>query len=217
MTERARIEAVLFDWDGTIVDSAELSYRCYERLFASYGLPFGRREFERTYSPNWQRTYLEVGLPAAHWTEADERWLAFYAEERNGLVSGALAALSELRESGVRLGVVSSGERSRVADEIVQLGLEGFFEALVCGTDVECKKPHPEGLHTALRQLALGPAAAAYVGDSPEDVEMARAAGVFAVGVPGGFPNRERLRASCPDLLASSLSEAVQTLLMRSS
>ena len=55
----------------------------------------------------------------------------------------------------------------------------------------------------------------AYVGDSPEDVRMAQAAGVFAVGIPGAFPNRELLVASAPELLASTLEEAVGALLAR--
>ena len=52
-----------------------------------------------------------------------------------------------------------------------------------------------------------------YVGDSPEDVAMAKAAGAFALGIPGGFPNREALAASAPDLLVSSLAAAVEALL----
>jgi len=66
-----------------------------------------------------------------------------------------------------------------------------------------------------LERLGVTPDLAAYVGDSPEDVQMARAAGVYAVGVPGGFPNREALQASGPDLLAESLDSAVGALLRR--
>ena len=57
----------------------------------------------------------------------------------------------------------------------------------------------------ALERMGLRPEEAAYVGDSPEDVEMARGAGVFAIGIPGAFPNREALVASRPDFLAESL------------
>ena len=59
---------------------------------------------------------------------------------------------------------------------------------------------------------SIAPGEAAYVGDSPEDVEMARAAGAFSVGVPGGFPNREALEASAPDLLAEDLAAVVAAL-----
>ena len=57
------LRAVLFDWDGTIVDSAEASFRCYVRLFESYRIPFDRERFQRTYSPDWYRTYTTLGLP----------------------------------------------------------------------------------------------------------------------------------------------------------
>jgi phosphoglycolate phosphatase-like HAD superfamily hydrolase len=87
-----------------------------------------------------------------------------------------------------------------------------FFETLVCAEDIRHRKPHPEGLLIALDRLRLMPEAVAYVGDSPEDVEMARAAGVFAVGIPGAFPNRQALSDSRPDLLVPSLQEAVKAL-----
>src|SRR5207249_1707884 len=83
---------VLFDWDGTIVDSAEASFRCYVRLFESYRIPFDRDRFQSTYSPDWYRTYAALGLPKECWDEADERWLGFYAGEENVMLGGARAA-----------------------------------------------------------------------------------------------------------------------------
>jgi phosphoglycolate phosphatase-like HAD superfamily hydrolase len=84
---------------------------------------------------------------------------------------------------------------------------------VVCGGDLPFKKPRPEPLLMALDGLALRPAEAAYVGDSPEDMEMTRAAGGFAVAISGGFPNHEALAASRPDAHAPSLQEAVALLL----
>jgi beta-phosphoglucomutase-like phosphatase (HAD superfamily) len=69
--------------------------------------------------------------------------------------------------------------------------VERYFRTVVFGGDTPNRKPHPEALLLALERMGVAPGRAAYVGDSPEDVEMARAAGVRAVGVPGGFPNRE--------------------------
>ena len=84
---------------------------------------------------------------------------------------------------------------------------------MVCGGETERRKPDPEPLLVALGRLAVSPAEAAYVGDSPEDVAMARSAGAFAVGIPGGFPNREALVASLPDVLPASLDAALECLL----
>jgi len=206
------LAAVLFDWDGTLLDSAEASYRCFVRLFDSYGIGFDRALFGRTYSPNWQRTYEAVGLAPEHWPEADQRWLAHYGAEENRLVPGAREALIRLDEAGIAQGVVTSGDRSRVSREIAGLGVERYFRTVVFGGDARNRKPHPEALLLALDRMAVAPDRAAYVGDSPEDEEMARAAGVRAVGVPGGFPNREALAASRPDVLAPDVLSAVNAL-----
>lgn len=205
--------AVLFDWDGTLVDSAQRTYRCYVRVFSAYGIGYDEAAFERTYSPDWYRTYEDVGLARDHWPEADARWLSCYDTETSRLVAGAQEMLERLAAAGLAQGLVSSGDGSRVRREIQALGLEQYFGAVVCGGETARRKPDPEPLLVALGQLSIPPAAAAYVGDSPEDVAMAKAAGVFAVGIPGGFPNREALAASRPDLLARSLDEALPALL----
>ena len=149
------------------------------------------------------------------WAEADARWLALYDEEETQLLPGASEAIGRLSDAGFALGVVTSGSRPRVVREVERFGLAPRFAELVCAEDTPRRKPHPEPLHVALGRLGVAAAAAACVGDSPEDVEMARAAGVLSVGVPGGFPNREALRGSGPDLWAAELAEAVGHLLAR--
>jgi len=207
------LRAVLFDWDGTLVDSAERTYGCYVRVFSAYGIGFDHAAFERTYSPDWYRTYEEVGLPRERWPEADARWLACYEAEPSRLLPGARQALEHLDAAGFAQGLVSSGDGSRVRREIAALGLGRYFGAVVCGGETARRKPDPEPLLLALARLGVPPGETAYVGDSPEDVAMARSAGVMAVGVPGGFPNREALAASRPDVLAPSLAEALRRLL----
>ena len=203
----------MFDWDGTLLDSAETTFRCYRTLFAPYGIDFTRELFTRTYAPDWYRTYEGIGLAPGLWREADSRWLEIYRGESCGLVSGAKEALAQIASTDVRAGLVTSGSRPRIEADLDRLGLAGAFAAVVCGDDAAQKKPHPEALHAALSRLEISAPDAAYVGDSPEDVAMARAADVFAVGVEGAFPNVEALRESRPDLLARDLAHAVQALL----
>jgi len=213
MTALNGLRAVLFDWDGTLADSAERTYGCYVRVFSAYGIGYDHAAFERTYSPDWYRTYDQVGLPREHWPDADARWLSCYASEPSRLLPGVREALERLAGRGLAQGLVSSGDGTRVRREIETLGLERFFGAVVCGGETARRKPDPEPLLVALERLGVAPTETAYVGDSPEDVVMARAAGAFAVGIPGGFPNREALAASSPDILAPSLDEAVKALL----
>ena len=205
--------AVLFDWDGTLVDSAERTFRCYARVFAVFGIAFDRADFERTYSPDWYRTYAQIGLRDEDWAEADARWIDCYETEPSALVAGARGALERLSGSGRTLGLVTSGDASRVRGELATLQLESLFATAVCGGETARRKPHPEPLLVALERLGIPPAECAYVGDSPEDVQMAKAAGALAVGIPGGFPNREALVASAPDLLVPSLGDAVAALI----
>ena len=91
--------------------------------------------------------------------------------------------------------------------------MRGLFGVLISAEDVERRKPDPQPVLRGLEVLGVSPAEAAYVGDSPEDVEMARGAGVYVVGVPGPFPNREELKASAPDIVCDSLAAAVAALL----
>ena len=207
------LRALLFDWDGTLADSAAASFRCYSRLFEAFRIAFDHERFESTYSPNWYRTYAAVGLPEERWSEADALWLEHYAREECRLVPGAKEALTRGLEAGLVQGLVTSGSRERVARDLAATGLSGFFRTVVCGEDARRPKPHPDAMILALERLGVDRRHAAYVGDSPEDMEMARAAGVYAVGVPGGFPNREALKLARPDILAADLDEALTGLL----
>ncbi len=207
------LRALLFDWDGTLWDSSEASYRSYARLFEGYGIPFDRRRFEETYSPDWYVTYRALGLPEGLWEEADGRWMAEYAREERRLLPDAREALAQVQRRGLALGLVTSGSRDRVLGELDAFAIRGLFTAVVCGEDVERRKPDPEGLLLALERVGARPGEAAYLGDSPEDVAMAKAAGVLSVGIPGGFPNRPSLVASAPHLLAASLADAIRGLL----
>lgn len=206
------LRAVLFDWDGTLADTAEASFRCYVRTFAEYGIAFDRDTYRQTYSPNWYHTFRCVGLPEERWADADERWLHHFAEETVDLIDGARAALEALARRGVTQAIVTSGSRPRIERELVAHGLR--FDEVVCGTDTTRKKPHPDPLQLALSRLGIEPFEAAYVGDSPEDVMMAKAASVYAVAVPGAYPNREALASAGADVIAEDLARAVDALVL---
>ncbi|HXG59660.1 MAG TPA: HAD family hydrolase [Thermoanaerobaculia bacterium] len=206
------IRAVLFDWDGTLVDTAEASFRCYVKMFADLGVPFDRATYERTYSPNWYQTFRMIGLPENLWPEADRRWLEYFASEKIRPIDGAHEAIDRLARLGIARGIVTSGSRDRVRRELVAHGLAGRFDHVVFGDDTTNRKPHPEALELCLHRMRIRPREAAYVGDSPEDVLMARAAGVLAVAIPGSYPNRRALQEAEPDVTAESLEEAVRVL-----
>jgi phosphoglycolate phosphatase len=181
-------------------------------MFAEFEIPFDRETYARTYSPNWYQTFRMLGLGEEHWSRADERWLAHFANERVDLLDGARHVVESLTARGLSTGIVTSGGRERVERELELHGLAPHLHERVYGTEVKEKKPHPEGLLLCLDRLKVHTADAVFVGDSPEDIEMARAAGVYSVAVTGGYPNREALLASKPDAYTDSIRAVLDVI-----
>jgi HAD superfamily hydrolase (TIGR01549 family) len=205
------VEGVLFDWDGTLINSYQADASAYLAMFKEMGIAWGIEELEKNYSPNWYQVYRAAGLPRKRWTEADRAWRAQYAKHRPKLVAGARRILARLGDAHP-LGLVTSGDRDRVTRQLREFRLTKLFKARVCSGDTLRKKPHPEPLRLALRQMGMDPSACVYVGDAPQDVEMARRAGVRAIGVLGPFPTEKRLRAARPEFLIGSIEELPDVL-----
>jgi pyrophosphatase PpaX len=201
------INVLLFDWDGTVVDSAQLGLAAYEKAFAELGIPFDHETYCAVYSPNWLSVYEGLGLPKEQWHRADELWTQHYDEQSAELIKGAGETLAQLRQKGYRLGVVSSGNDCRVNREIEALGLAGLFEVVICHEQIRNRKPHPEGLETAMRTLGCSQSEVGYVGDTPEDIEMGKSAGVLTVGVRSAYPTSWKLESQRPDIVLESLNE----------
>jgi HAD superfamily hydrolase (TIGR01509 family) len=198
--------AVLFDWDGTLLNSYEADLRAYLSMFHALGINWTERELALHYSPNWLRVYRAAKLPRSKWIEADGLWTRAYKLENPPLLPDARRIVRLLARK-FDLGIVTSGNRPRVRRQLRQLELARYFSACVCSEDAAKRKPHPAPLLLALQRLRRAPEHCVYVGDTAEDIEMARRAGVRAIGVLGPFPTAARLRAAKPDVLLNSVRE----------
>jgi HAD superfamily hydrolase (TIGR01549 family) len=205
------IEGVLFDWDGTLLDSYDADSAAYLAMFREMGIPWGLAELAHNYSPNWYRVYRAAKLPRARWDDADRAWRKQYANHSPKLIAGVRRVLARIAHRH-RLGLVTSGDRHRVVRQLRAFRLTRLFAARVCSGDTVQRKPHPAPLRLALQQMGLPPSACIYVGDSPEDLQMARRAGVRAIAVLGRFPTEKSLRAARPDLLLRSVRELPDAL-----
>ena len=201
------INTLIFDWDGTLVDSAHLGLIAFEKTFAELGVPFVHDVYEAAYSPNWYTTYEALGLPKEHWPTADELWIQHYGEQSAPLIEGVGDTLLTLRSKGYQLAIVSSGSRVRVSREVEQSALRAAFTVIVCNDEVSEKKPHPEGLLLAMQLMNVEPAKCAYVGDAPEDIEMGRRGKVMTIGVRSGYPSSGRVAGTNPDLYLERLAD----------
>lgn len=203
---------VLLDWDGTLLNSYAADQRAYLAMFRVLGIEWGTREIDRHYSPDWHRVYRAARIPRVQWKRADRLWRDAYRAERPPLLSGARTALRILARR-FQLAIVTAGSRGRVRQQLRYFGLRDQFAACVFSEDTAHKKPHPAPLELALKRLRAKPEDCVYVGDAPADIEMARRAGVRAIGVLGPFPSAALIRAARPDLLLRSVRELPRYLL----
>jgi HAD superfamily hydrolase (TIGR01509 family) len=203
--------AVIFDWDGTLLDSFRADARAYKSMFRALGVDFSDLELARHYSPDWYRVYRAARIPRIKWNLADRLWGIAYRKENPRLISGARTVLNKLSRS-FALGLVTSGDRKRVTKQLRQFGFHGVFPVRVCSEDSSRRKPHPAPLLAAIRRMGMRTADCVYVGDTPEDIQMARRARVRSIGVLGPFPSSARLKAARPEMLLESIRDLPKVL-----
>jgi pyrophosphatase PpaX len=209
-----RYETVLFDLDGTLIDSGAMilaSMRHATRTVLKREIP-DEELLARVGSS------LVEEMRALDESRVDEL-IRVYREHNEPLhrdlqpCAGVLDLLPTLRAEGRRLGIVTAKRRATVELAFAVLPLEEYFDVLVTAEDTEHHKPHPEPLLLALERLSSRPELTAYVGDSPFDVRAAKAAGVAAVAVTWGrIHSAERLAAEAPDALVRDPEELLATL-----
>lgn len=204
------VQALLFDWDGTLVDSAESAFLTFQKALQAVGLEFTEEHFNQHFTPDWHRMYEAVGLDSERWALADAAWKESYPCVTYSLVPGARETLLQLRERGYKLGVVTSGSQWRLEPEIAEYGLGGFFDVLICNEDVKQRKPHPEGLMKARGMLQCDARDCVYVGDVPEDIQAGKNAEMHTIGVRSGYPTSRHLEKATPDLYLDSIPELLK-------
>lgn len=211
MNPRPALHGVLFDWDGTLLNSYHADSQAYLAMFRALGVNWGLAELEQHYSPDWYAVYRAAKISPERWEEADRVWRTYYAKHPSKLMAATRRVLSQLNKRH-KLGLVSSGDRDRVSRQLREFRLTSVFRTRVLGGDTREKKPHPAPLLKALAEMKAEARHCVYVGDTPEDVEMARAAGVRAIAVLGPFPTEKRLRAVRPEILLDGLHELPRVL-----
>jgi len=180
------MRAILFDWDGTLVDSLGAFQHANAAVMAAFGLPWDEAIYRRHYVPDWRQMYQNLGVPPDRLDEANQLWHTTFAGAEDVIAfEGVAGALARLDSVGCGLGIVTAGDRLIVEPQLARTGLGMLLPIRVFGDDLPVHKPDPAPLRRALELLGLADAAdeVAYVGDAPTDMRMARAVGVRAVGL----------------------------------
>jgi pyrophosphatase PpaX len=211
-----RFPVVLFDLDGTLIDSGAMIIASMKHAAKAV---LGREIPEQVLSAAVGGPGLVAQMEALDPARVDALVAAY--REHNEPLHDELEAfwevvevLPRLREEGRRLGVVTAKRRATVDLAFDRLPeLESNFDVVITSDDTERHKPAPDPILAALDRLDARPAEAAYVGDSPFDIRAAKAAGAYAVAVGwGGIHTDEVLERERPDAFVRRAEELLAIL-----
>ncbi|HZG55286.1 pyrophosphatase PpaX [Paenibacillus sp.] len=207
------IRTVLFDLDGTILDTNELIFRSFEYVWERKGWPMISRETLTPYMGNKLHDMFRetAGMSG---DEDVEELIGLYREynwaHHDALVRGyphVVEVMAELRGAGVRMGVVTTKIRKTSEMGLKLCGMDGFIEHIVSLDDVTHAKPHPEPVQKALAAMGAAPEETLMVGDSAGDLLAARAAGVRSAAVAWSIKSKEDLMRCEPDYWIEDIRE----------
>ena len=217
MTQR---RAILFDLDGTLIDTTNLILACFEhswesvagrghareRLIATFGMPLRQ-------AVNLLATDRHCGLDDDDVDRLLSEYRSFNLANHDAMIRrfpGARRAVAELKARGYLIGVVSSKGRELGRRGLQLCSLDSFLDATVFLEDTQHHKPRPEPVLKALERLNVQPALATYVGDSRHDLIAGRRAGVKTVAAMWGPCPRGALEQEHPDFIAESMSDLLE-------
>jgi pyrophosphatase PpaX len=205
-----RFPIVLFDLDGTIVDSGWMILASYRHATKTI---LGREFPDEVLMARVGAGHLEEQMSEFDPEKAAELAQAyrdFYAPLHSELQAfpGMLELLRDLDDEGRRLGIVSAKRHDVVQLALDALGFGDTMDAVVGSDEAPRGKPQPDQILVALERLGADPDDTVYVGDAPFDIAAAKAAGVHAIGVTwGGIHTRERMEAEGPDAVVDTAEE----------
>jgi pyrophosphatase PpaX len=211
MPPRLHVAAVLFDMDGTLIDSHDLIARAFREACRTV---LGREPSDAEIMGRWGEPLPArlAAVDAGRVPELAAAYTAAYERDHDRLVRpfpGVPEMLAALAARGIRMAVVTSKRRRTTEIGIERLGLAPYIAAAVSAEDVAAPKPAADAVLEAARRLDTDAASACMVGDGVFDIQAARAAGLASVAALWGSREREALLACGPDYVAERPQEVV--------
>lgn len=214
---------ILWDMDGTMVNTAALHFRAWSELAKEIGRAFSRDDFTRTFG--WRNAEI---IPTVFGPKDSEEEIArlgdrkeeWYRElvVRHGvdLLPGVGALLESCSRAGYRQAVGSSAPRANVDLILSRTHIASFFQAVVSAEDIRRGKPDPEVFQLAARRLGVLPGRCVVIEDAPVGIQAARAAGMRCIAVVfAGHHSSDALHAAGADLVVDSLESVSPATIRR--
>ncbi len=208
-TLKQPLRAVLFDLDGTLIDSIDHIIACWQETVRTC---LGREITRDEVLPTLGRALLECFEEMAP-GRGEEMRDVYRAHQKTthdtmvGLFPGTREALDRLRDAGLTLGLVTSKGLPVASEGLNLFGLMPYFSTLVTYEDTTRHKPNPDPLLVAMERLGVQPADVVYIGDAVVDIQAGKAAGMYTIGVTWGAGDRGELIKAEPDGLFDSIEE----------
>jgi len=219
-TANGKARGVLWDLDGTLIDSGELHYEAWRGVLLALGRPFDRGAFASSFGKrndtilrellDVQGSDEEIGRIG---DDKEERYRALVCRHGVPLLPGALLWLHRLKEDGWRQALATSAPLANVEATLEPLGLGHHFDAVVSAEEVGRGKPDPLVFLTAAQRIGVAPARCVVVEDAPAGLEGARRGGMAAIGVLSGHFTSLEADLVVPSLEALS-EDAFRSLLL---
>ena len=206
------IEALVFDFDGVIIDTETSDFQTWADVFDSHGAHLDRSLWTEFIGRGshifdiYDHLEAEVGRPLDRDAiRAARRDRHMELVEASPVLPGVLDLLREVDEQGIPVGVASSSSRRWVVGHLERIGILDRFDSVLCRDDVSATKPDPELYTRSAEALGSSPARTVAIEDSPNGIAAAKAAGLFCVAVPN--PMTRDLPTGAADVQVDSLSE----------
>jgi phosphoglycolate phosphatase len=212
-------ELIMFDLDGTLVDSVPDLASAIDKMLVALGRDEAGVDKVVRWVGNGATALVRRALVDAFgavpvddglFDHGYELFLRFYGEataDQSQLYSGALACLEGLKGQGIKLALVTNKPLAFTQTMLAGFGLDGFFSVVLGGDSLPQKKPDPSPLLEAMRQCGVKAEHSLMVGDSVNDVRAARAAGCPVACVPYGYNHGDAISLSKPDLIVDRLDQ----------
>lgn len=204
------IKAILFDLDGTLIDTREFIFQAYEHALKKHGLESVTREvLSPQIGGGLANIYQEIA-PTGNIQNLVDSHVSFQNENFHLVQSfpNISSVLDSMKKLGYKIGIVTSRLKN-TPQALIAAGVNNEFDVIVTADDVQKSKPDPEGIFLALEKLNIKPSEAIFVGDASVDIQMGKNAKVKTIGATYGFGG-EAIKKSSPDYVASNFPEVYQ-------
>ncbi|MBQ4810978.1 HAD-IA family hydrolase [Pseudoalteromonas luteoviolacea] len=211
-----KYKLVILDWDGTVMDTVPKIVNTINRVADQYAIPRASEDDTKSIIGLSLETALETLFPAdAHRsTELAQAYKHIYKEVDSTptkLFDGVEKVLKQLVDQGVKIAVATGKSRQGLNRLMVETGLESYFITTRTADEAQ-SKPSPDMLNQIITELSVAPKDAVMIGDTTIDMEMARQAGIDAIGVTLGVATSEQLEATSAMFIADEFEQLIEGL-----